>query len=326
MALDVKTLVHGIKLLTAIEGAKQHEQTSSFVENLELLLKKFESFASQRETLSLVLAAKQEQFHISVGPNDTLYWKYTATSLCLLCVLVDLLSEEQLSRPATSSPPHAPKHMLGVTDHKFVQCLVQRIVYVGIYPYLLPGVDNLTKLRLSHFSGATKVALPAELKTWYLAKCCQMLLRCIEEQTVGSLVITHHLSDLLVALVQVCYGPTAVDSTGPRSQTGHAVAGCAFVGEDERAGYVEALNGLLDRVHQPIVVRELLCLQSGGMPKVHYNGGTREQDTEAVKNFKWLQRMCGRLLSERLMKKNGVQSVLRGILDAMAGDHVPQAV
>ena len=30
----------------------------------------------------------------------------------------------------------------------------------------------------------------------------------------------------------------------------------------------------------------------------------------------WLQRICGRLLSERLMHKNGVQHVLRGIFEA----------
>ena len=71
-------------------------------------------------------------------------------------------------------------------------------------------------------------------------------------------------------------------------------------------------------------MRELLCLQRGA-PKVFPGGDQKmEQGTESAKNLKWLQRACGRLLSERLMKKNGVQSVLRGILDTMAGNYITE--
>lgn len=330
MALDVKALVQGIKFLIASEGTKQREQASNFVENLEIFIAQFESFVREREALSLALAAKKEQFHLSVGPTDSLYWRYTAYSLCLLCALVDLLSQEQ---PSAVSGLHAPKHMLGVTDQKLVQCLLQRLVYVGIYPYLLPGVDSLLKLRLNHLRGATKAAVSVEQGARGLAICSKMLLRCAEEQALGPLVLGHHLSDLLVALIQVCYGP-GINSARPRPQDGRPTEqhpercqdgdggeeSHVLVADCDRAWCAETLSGLLDRVHQPTVVKELLCLQRGA-PKGHSGGDqSMEQEIESAKNLKWLQRTCGRLLSDRLLKKNGVQSVLRGILDTMAGE------
>ena len=344
MALDLKTVVQGIKFLIASEGTRQHEQNSSFAETLELLLSKFESFLSEREALSVALAAGQKQFHISLGPNETLYWRFTAKSLCLLCALVDLLQEVQTPGTSTLPSPPVPKHMLGVTDQKLIQCLLQRVVYVGIYPYLLPGVDSLVKLRLGHLRGAAKAAAPVEQCAWHLFKCSQMLLHCAEDQTLGPLLLAHHLSDLLVALIQVCYGrPGGGSAATPGPHRGSLTeqaspsspgavhpcqvsatpgdGGSVAIAESDRAWCEKALDGLLDRVHQPVVVRELLCLQSGGAPKTR-SGGTRggEEGRESAKNLRWLQRACGRLLSERLMKKNGVQSVLRGILDAMAGD------
>ena len=76
----------------------------------------------------------------------------------------------------------------------------------------------------------------------------------------------------------------------------------------------EELTCMLDRLHQPMVVRELLRIQgatgeSGMQGNQRGSGGTPN----------WLQRACGSLLSDRLMKEDGVHSVLIGILGATAG-------
>lgn len=34
----------------------------------------------------------------------------------------------------------------------------------------------------------------------------------------------------------------------------------------------------------------------------------------------WLRRLCGQLLSERLMRPNGVQAVVRGIMEGTGGE------
>ena len=77
------------------------------------------------------------------------------------------------------------------------------------------------------------------------------------------------------------------------------------------------LQRLLDQTHQATVVRELLMLQ--GMPQTSKERGGRV--SKRVGSPAWLQRACGRLLSQRLMKKNGVLCVLQGILRAASGEN-----
>ncbi|XP_053460700.1 transport and Golgi organization protein 6 homolog isoform X2 [Nycticebus coucang] len=67
---------------------------------------------------------------------------------------------------------------------------------------------------------------------------------------------------------------------------------------------------MLDQVYQPLAVRELLILQ----------GGPPQSCTDVKTQLKcqapaWLRHLCGQLLSERLMRPNGVQAVVRGILE-----------
>ncbi|KFO72595.1 Transport and Golgi organization protein 6, partial [Cuculus canorus] len=86
------------------------------------------------------------------------------------------------------------------------------------------------------------------------------------------------------------------------------------VSEAERAQCREALQDILDRVYQPLAVQELLILQ--GRPKQSpppSPGG--ETKPALVRAPAWLRRLCGQLLSERLLRPNGVQAVVRGIME-----------
>uniref|UniRef100_A0A8C3UWF8 Transport and golgi organization 6 homolog n=1 Tax=Catharus ustulatus TaxID=91951 RepID=A0A8C3UWF8_CATUS len=81
------------------------------------------------------------------------------------------------------------------------------------------------------------------------------------------------------------------------------------VSEAERAQCREALRDILDRVYQPLAVQELLVLQ--GQPK-QSSAGARAAPA-------WLRRLCGHLLSERLLRPGGVQAVVRGVLEGTDG-------
>ncbi|XP_035674864.1 transport and Golgi organization protein 6 homolog [Branchiostoma floridae] len=65
------------------------------------------------------------------------------------------------------------------------------------------------------------------------------------------------------------------------------------------------LHRLLEKVYQPLVVRELLVLQSR-------SGGLR--GVKGQMSLTWLKKACGQLLSERLMRPGGVEAVLKGFL------------
>ncbi|POI28611.1 hypothetical protein CIB84_007639 [Bambusicola thoracicus] len=86
--------------------------------------------------------------------------------------------------------------------------------------------------------------------------------------------------------------------------------------EAERAQSREALQHVLDRVYQPLAVRELLVLQGG--PKQSPPAG-EETKPALSRSPAWLRRLCGQLLSERLMRPNGLQAVVRGIMEGAGG-------
>uniref|UniRef100_A0A8B9IVD5 Transport and golgi organization 6 homolog n=1 Tax=Amazona collaria TaxID=241587 RepID=A0A8B9IVD5_9PSIT len=106
--------------------------------------------------------------------------------------------------------------------------------------------------------------------------------------------LARHLGLLLTSLCLLGHGPAAY-SEG--------------VSEAERARCRETLQHILDRIYQPLAVRELLILQ--GRPP----SSGEETKPALVRAPAWLRRLCGQLLSERLMRPSGVQAVVRGIME-----------
>ena len=313
---------------------------------------------------------------------EATYWEFTVEGLCLLTLLDETLEflkkkEEISSQASSSTKPRdrahlPPKALLSISDQKLVQTLLQFVVSLGIYPYLLPGVDTLLKVRLSHAKSVEKSQSALNTtKSWHLFTCSQVLIKCTENSVLGPIVLSYHLSDILASLIQICYGPTdkcgwsaskmraeedsntaASVSTPPRTPGDVTVkktrdvtntqrstdvnCGPRAITPGEREWCVGALQQLLDRVYQPLVVRGLLMLQ--GMPSSGKIVSPQEQNCDGspgrsatvrgdgktsghhlVRSPQWLQKACGQLLSACLMKKNGVQHVLRGIFEATSG-------
>ncbi|XP_039552432.1 transport and Golgi organization protein 6 homolog [Passer montanus] len=110
----------------------------------------------------------------------------------------------------------------------------------------------------------------------------------------GAPLLARHLRLLLCGLCALGHGPAAL---------------CQGVSEAERAQCREALRDILDRVYQPLAVQELLVLQ--GQPKQRCPGAGAAPA--------WLRRLCGHLLSERLLRPGGVHAVVRGVLEGTDG-------
>lgn len=267
---------------------------------------------------------------------QSVYLQFIPEALSLLLVLDGILcslheedrSPVQTAAASSRTAPQAPKSLLSISDQKTVQSLVQFIVSLGVFPFLISPLDALLRMRIGHaklVEKCDKKPSSAERAT-HLYRVCRVLVQCFENPVLGPNLVSQHLSDVLVALLQICYGDNTsvkIESSCATKLEVKSTPGGVQVKEEEnvemsvesrgtlfgtleREWCLEALQKLVSKTYQPLVVRELLAIQ-----KISSMSGSA----------KWLQRVCGQLLSERLMHKNGVQHVLRGIFEAtMTGE------
>uniref|UniRef100_A0A663FAW2 Transport and golgi organization 6 homolog n=1 Tax=Aquila chrysaetos chrysaetos TaxID=223781 RepID=A0A663FAW2_AQUCH len=189
--------------------------------------------------------------------------------------------------PGAAPPPSADT--LSVGQDRAVGRALRAAVGLGLVPYLPPGVGQRPG------PPAPPPAPPAS-RGARLHAATAALAELTEHPALGGPLLARHLGLLLAGLCLL----------GCRPHRGV----CFFQGvsEAERARCREALRHILDRVYQPLAVRELLVLQ--GRPKQ-----VPKTKPALVRAPAWLRRLCGQLLSERLMRPNGVQAVVRGIME-----------
>ncbi|XP_036753531.2 transport and Golgi organization protein 6 homolog isoform X1 [Manis pentadactyla] len=237
-------------------------------------------------------------------------WSFTSqTLLLLLCLketMIYLAADFSPGKPNPRTPEAAPAlspDTLSVAQQKTVQSALQFVVTLGICPYLMPGVGVPLRCRTEFGAGVQDVvrldAAPDAAQRLYTS--CRVLLNIAQHASLGSLIFCRHLGDIAAGLCQLGFCPTKRKSLKPEGEV---------LTEEERALSREALRDILDQVYQPLAVRELLILQ----------GGPAQSCTEAKTQVRcrapaWLRRLCGQLLSERLMRPSGVQAVVRGILE-----------
>ena len=370
--MKLTTILTAIKCLISAENAAEYG--GDLEQRLHTNLKSFHSLLKrpapenaelQQTTAAIRVEHDLLRHEVDSGHSKdckTVYWTFAVEGLSLLQVLNSTLKtlakEDDESTPATSSKlPAAPKCLLSVADLKSVHGLLQFIVSLGVYPYLLPGVDTYLRLRLGHAQSIPKAkTLPNMVKNWHLYRCCRILTEFFENPLFGASTLSQHFCDVLAAYLQICYAPVercgdpvtrvSEDKSKDEHRTetkvrypstpAHIATGkqdTTSLEESTRLSAAEKelcvleLQKLLSQVNQALVVRELLVLQ--GMPQPgkavsrrppsqmpQSPGVARES---GVRSLRWLQRACGQLLSERLMQKNGVQNVLRGIFEATSG-------
>ena len=123
--------------------------------------------------------------------------------------------------------------------------------------------------------------------------------------------------------------------------------GGIFISKVQQDKCKNALNNLINKMYQPLIIRELLFLQgsmsgdkasstesrtvradsvaTNKMSPMPKESNTVNVETTCLnggvvtRSPKWMKDVCGHLLSKCLMKKNGVQSVLRAVLDGSSG-------
>ncbi|KAG8588508.1 hypothetical protein GDO81_006004 [Engystomops pustulosus] len=255
-------------------------------------------------------------FNESSQPPTDPSWKFTSEALLLLLCLKECMIELAKSFQPTKSnlrtpegaPPLSPD-VLSIAQQKTVQSAFQFVVSMGICPYLLPGI-GLPLQHRSEFGALVCSMVSCDLPqvcTRKLYITCMSLLEVSRHPSLGSLLFTQHLGDLMAGLCQLGYCPTKVKADQSTEGSLKTLI------ESERGKCKEALRELLDQIYPPLVIRELLILQGGPKQAPRPSGAAASLQRSPAPA--WLRHLSGQLLSERLMRPNGVQAVARGILE-----------
>ncbi|XP_052652477.1 transport and Golgi organization protein 6 homolog isoform X2 [Harpia harpyja] len=280
------------------EGALRPETLRSNSAALEERLRRAPGWAALRGLRDAVLARAPGLAAGAAGEAEP-GWAAACGLLALLLCLKERLTALAAAPaapgagPGAAPPPSADT--LSVGQGRAVGRALRAAVGLGLVPYLPPGVGQRPG------PPAPPPAPPAG-RGARLHAATAALAELTEHPALGGPLLARHLGLLLAGLCLLGHGP-ATHSEG--------------VSEAERARCREALRQILDRVYQPLAVRELLVLQ--GRPKQSPPSPGEETKPALVRAPAWLRRLCGQLLSERLMRPNGVQAVVRGIMEGTGG-------
>lgn len=293
---------------TSLQNTKHDVLLETLKSNLSALEAKFLKDAQWKKlkTLRDEIADKAEWPQSS----EDITWSFTSqTLLLLLClkeIMTRLVAEFNPGKPNPRTPEAAPAlspDTLSVSQQKTFQSVLQFVVTLGVCPYLMPGVGVPLRDRTEFgavVQGIVRLeAAPHATRRLYI--CCRVLLDLAQHASLGSLIFCHHFGDIAAGLCQLGFCPTKRKPPVPVEEV---------LTEEERTLSRQALRDILDQVYQPLAVRELLILQ-GGSPQSCTDVKTKLRCPAPA----WLRRLCGQLLSERLMRPNGVQAVVRGILE-----------
>ncbi|XP_065139412.1 transport and Golgi organization protein 6 homolog isoform X2 [Paramisgurnus dabryanus] len=208
-----------------------------------------------------------------------------------------------------AAPPLSPD-VLSVVQQKTLATVLQFVVTLGLCPYLAPGVGVALGLR-SAFGAEVEAAVRRDVAPAgdrRLLITTNVLLEVSKLSSLATPIFTRHLGDIMAALCQLAYRPHRPDGDGIKNHKGLTV--------EERKSCKESLHSLLGKVYQPIVIKELLVLQGGPKQASSVSKGVCAGGKALTQAPPWLRRLCGQLLSERLMQPHGVQAVVRAILES----------
>ncbi|XP_048211183.1 transport and Golgi organization protein 6 homolog [Perognathus longimembris pacificus] len=293
---------------SSLQITKHDVLLATFRSNLSALENKFLK-GTQWTKLKLLRDAVASKAEWPQASED-ITWSFTAQTLLLLlclketmvCLAADFNPGKPNPRTAEAAPALSPD-TLSISQQKIVQSALQFVVTLGVCPYLIPGVGVPLRCRTEFGAVVQDVVCPdaSPHTARRLYTSCRVLLDVAQHASLGGLIFGCHFGDIAAGLCQLGFCPTKRKPPTPEEEV---------LTEEERALSRRALRDMLDQVYQPLAVRELLVLQ-GGPPQ----SGTDLKTQLRCCAPAWLRRLCGQLLSERLMRPNGVQAVVRGILE-----------
>ncbi|KAK3603873.1 hypothetical protein CHS0354_042880 [Potamilus streckersoni] len=385
--LDPAIVIKGLKILTSPDKSTPGTISGHVtVDGMEdALQRNIEAFQDNIEKDMKFFILKQiwtnKDCFLEIPSNSTTRWSFILHCLKLLHILQDSIHHalrgfKYKSKPENIRPSGAPllsPDTLGVSQQKTILTSVQFIVSLGICPYLQPGVGLPFEKRSEYGKllglSVDEMHLDVYQKTYRLFICVKVLMECINTPSLGSLILSRHLSDVLAILLQLLYKAkpeinaiesnantekqSCIDNNSKRTKTLAVVSSpmnkekqfCSDssgresynISESRAEEFLQVLDDggmrknedltctidmefcekslktLMDRVYPPLLIRELMILQGGPRKKVESNGSPVLLPAPT-----WLRKACGQLLTQIIMRSQGVKSLLQGMLDTGA--------
>ncbi|XP_043351229.1 transport and Golgi organization protein 6 homolog isoform X3 [Dermochelys coriacea] len=260
----------------SLQVAKHADLLETLNSNLAALEEKLGQGPQWNELWSLRAEVREQAVWLESSTDVT--WSFTCQVLLLLlslkkCMII-LAAAYHPAKPNPRTSEAAPAlspDTLSISQQKTVQSALQFVITLGLCPYLLPGVGIPLKHRTEFSAVVQDVVSPnaSSSAMHRLYASCTALLQIAQQPSLGNLILTRHLGDLIAGLCQLGF--------------------CPIKEKGEQARPLEQLKGL----------------QSPG----------QEVKQPLAQAPAWLRRLCGQLLSERLMRPSGVQAVVRGIME-----------
>lgn len=204
--------------LGTASGPLQATQSAALLESLNsrvaALEEKFHQDPQWGELQRLRAEICKEAWWVDPGPNPP--WTFTAQVLllllclkrCMVLLAAGYCPPSPDPKGAEAAPPLSPD-TLSISQEKTVQVALQLVATLGLCPYLLPGVGLPLRHRTEFSALVQHVVSPGSTSgaTRRLYATCTILLEIAQHPSLGSLLLTRHLGDLLAGLCQLAFGP-----------------------------------------------------------------------------------------------------------------------
>lgn len=110
-------------------------------------------------------------------------------------------------RGQATAPPLSPD-TLSIKHQKVLTTVLQFIVSLGICPYLAPGVGIPLELRSGFGQVLAKpISLSTEDVLSRLYEVVHTLLSCVTVPSIGGIILTRHVGDIMSSLLQILHQP-----------------------------------------------------------------------------------------------------------------------
>eukprot|EP00095_Tigriopus_kingsejongensis_P012027 maker-scaffold593_size129216-snap-gene-0.30 protein:Tk12027 transcript:maker-scaffold593_size129216-snap-gene-0.30-mRNA-1 annotation:"transmembrane and coiled-coil domain-containing protein 7" len=201
--------------------------------------------------------------------------------------------------------------LLSVKENKDLSTALQIVIALGILPNLIPGVGLAVDKRSKFIQDCSQDAqdTPIDEKYLRLTSVATSLSGPLDESYIAAVMLSKYLGDILALFMQLGHAPLKKPlDTPPVNPDVYVMTPERYeeLSKDQTL-YKSQLSQILERIYPPLVVKHLLVIQSN------------------PKGPKWVNALCGQLLSTVLMTENGVMNVIRGVMDVGgSGENVQQ--
>ncbi|KAJ0181977.1 hypothetical protein K1T71_002699 [Dendrolimus kikuchii] len=187
--------------------------------------------------------------------------------------------------------------LISVKNQKLLRTCFQLVTSLGVSPCLIPGLGiNLAK-RCSLLHIISSIVLRDEQKYKILVACTDFFARSYQIPVLKNIIITLHLTDYLAALIQLSFAPFKKPGIYPNFIMTQEMYDELSL---ERQRYLNLYTHLVNNCFQPILMKELLVLQSVTDPPPP----------------KFVKQVIANEMSKRLLIPGGLLSLIRCFIES----------